>query len=325
LAASLVRSHPGLWRRQWFRAPGRQQRLRRPVISVGNLAAGGRGKTPVVEHVARVLVDAGERPAILSRGYGRRESHPGAVVVSDGRAILAGVREAGDEPLMLAHALPGVPVVVCDDRRIAGALAETALGATVHVLDDGFQHLALARDVDLVVVAARDLTSRAFPFGPLREPAAALEAADAILSADGARPGGQAGSRAARFEIRRSLESVTARGTAWSGQQGPVVALAAIAEPARFVRDLTGAGWLVAGQAVFPDHRVFTARDLARVRAIVGRTGARGVITTAKDAVRLPADPDLGAPLAVARLRVAVEPAAPFRAWLADRLAEARR
>src|SRR5205085_980145 len=140
-------------RRQWYAShPARRLRLSRPVISVGNLSVGGSGKTPVVAHLARLLVDAGERPAILTRGYGRRR-RVRVTVVADRTAIRAGVFSSGDEPLMLARALPGVAVVVSPSRYRAGQLAETELGATVHLLDDGFQHLQIDRDVDLLLVS----------------------------------------------------------------------------------------------------------------------------------------------------------------------------
>ncbi len=172
-AASSLYGAAASWRRRWYaRDPGRQRHLSRPVVSVGNLCAGGSGKTPVVEQIARVLVDRGERPAILTRGYARRRALDGVTVVSDGSKILAGLETAGDEPLMLARALPGVPVLVAADRYLAGRLAERQLGATVHLLDDGFQHLALARDVDLLLVAEEDLTDRMLPAGRLREAAA---------------------------------------------------------------------------------------------------------------------------------------------------------
>ena len=101
------------WRRRWYaRDPARRRTLDRPVVSVGNLAVGGKGKTPIVAHLARLLTARGERPAILSRGYGRLRIADGATVVSDGSSMAAGVDLAGDEPLMLARALPAVPVIV---------------------------------------------------------------------------------------------------------------------------------------------------------------------------------------------------------------------
>ncbi len=130
---------------------------------------GGRGKTPLAALVARLLVAAGERPAILSRGYGRRTREDGVVIVSDGTHMLADLDRSGDEPLMLARAVPGAAVLVCEQRAIAAALARRVLGATVLVLDDGFQHRSMRRDLDLVVVAPEDLRGRRAPFGRLRE------------------------------------------------------------------------------------------------------------------------------------------------------------
>jgi tetraacyldisaccharide 4'-kinase len=303
---------------------GQQQRLRRPVVSVGNLAAGGRGKTPVVQHIARLLIDAGERPAILSRGYGRRDIRPGAVVVSDGPRVLADVDQAGDEPLMLAHAVPEAAVVVCEDRRVAGALAEAHLGATVHLLDDGFQHLVLARDVDLVLVTPADLAARAFPFGHLRESPRALAAADAVL-VDGDATGVEwPPTAAARFAVRRSLGRPVCDGLAWEPAHGPILALAGIARPHRFADALSASGWTVAETMAFGDHHRYTPRDVTRVNTAARRVGAVGIVTTAKDAVRLPEGAAWAVPVAVAALEAVVAPAEPFRTWLLGRLAEAR-
>ncbi len=174
--------HVARLRRSWYeRHPLASRSLDSPVISVGNLVVGGSGKTPVVAAIARLLLEAGHRPAILTRGYGRRRSVEGVVVVSDGETILAPVDLSGDEPQMLARALPRVPVLVAADRYLAGRLAERQFGATVMVLDDGFQHLGLARDVDLLLVAPGDLDERVLPSGRLREPLTAGRAADAVL------------------------------------------------------------------------------------------------------------------------------------------------
>ena len=157
------------------------RRSSRPVISVGNLAMGGRGKTPTVAAVAQLLVDAGERPAILSRGYGRRAPIDDVVVVSDGTHVLADLDRSGDEPLMLARTVPGAAVLVCDVRAAAAALAEARYNVTVHLLDDGFQHRSLKRDVDIVVVRPEDLRGRRVPFGRLRSSPRALARAGAVL------------------------------------------------------------------------------------------------------------------------------------------------
>ena len=153
-------------RRAWYGGrPRRIRQLAQPVISVGNLTVGGSGKTPVVAALARLLIAVGERPAILTRGYGRRRGADGVVVVSSGHEVLVPTLQSGDEPQMLARALPGVPVLVSGDRHLAGRLAERTFGCTVHLLDDGFQHVQLARDVDLLVISTADLDERLLPWG----------------------------------------------------------------------------------------------------------------------------------------------------------------
>ena len=155
-------------RRRWAeRHPDRRRRLARPVISVGNLSMGGTGKTPVVAAIADWLIAQGERPAILSRGYARADAADGVVVVSDGTRVLATIDRAGDEPLMLARQVPGAAVCVSPDRYLAGTLAERQLGCTVHVLDDGFQHVELARDLDVLVTTVGEIPQGAcHPDGP---------------------------------------------------------------------------------------------------------------------------------------------------------------
>lgn len=287
---------------------------------------GGRGKSPVVQWLAELLIEAGERPAILSRGYGRRHTPPGVVVVSDGRRILADLGRSGDEPLMLARAVPGAAVLVCEQRALAGELAERALGATVHLLDDGFQHLRLARDVDLVVVTPDDLTARAVPFGRLREPVAALAAADAILL-DGEFDGalGTTGSRPARaFRLQRENPPAVPLEPERSWPAAPATALvvAGIANPDRFAAAVRAAGWTVTDSLTFADHHPYSSRDLARIRAAAARTGVDVILTTAKDATRLmPLRPwAWPVPLGVLPLLVRLEPADDFRSWLLERL-----
>ncbi|HET9834330.1 MAG TPA: tetraacyldisaccharide 4'-kinase, partial [Vicinamibacterales bacterium] len=211
-ALSTLYGAAAAWRRQWYaQHPDRRRTLQRPVISVGNLRVGGSGKTPVVEHIARLLAESGYSPAVLSRGYGRKSPSKAATIVSDGRTIHADVDVAGDEPLMLARALlgKGVPVVVCADRYLAGTLAERRLGATVHVLDDGFQHFGLARDVDLLVTGEDDLSDEPLPHGRLREPLSAAVSADALLVDAGYQDAAERVARALRvrnaYHVTRTL------------------------------------------------------------------------------------------------------------------------
>ncbi len=317
------------WRRDWYaHHPDRRHTLARPVVSVGNLRVGGSGKTPVVEHIARLLADAGYVPAILSRGYGRRSASRSPTIVSDGERILADVHGAGDEPLMLARSLlpRRVPVVVCADRYAAGALAERRLGATVHVLDDGFQHLGLARDVDLVVTGEHDLTDEPLPYGRLREPLASAASADALLVDAGYQ---DAAERVARvlhvrnaYHVTRSLlpPRIVATGdTVVVPDDSRVFAFAGIARPERFFSDLTSAGWNVVGTRAFRDHHYFRASEVERVVAAATRARAAIVLTTDKDAVRLPAEVlarPSDRPIASVPLVSTIEPADEFRAWL---------
>ena len=307
--------------------PGRQTRLRRPVISVGNLSMGGRGKTPLVAALARLLVEAGERPAILSRGYGRRHREDGVVIVSDGRHLRADLDRAGDEPLMLARAVPGAAVLVCEQRALAGALAERVLGATVHLLDDGFQHFGLHRDLDLVIVAPEDLKDRPVPFGRLRESIAALRAADAIVADGEADAVGLPAGDAPVFVLTRAVgaplpleaqEDAPAAGAT-------VVTLAGIARPERFTRAIEDVGWRVARSLSFADHHRYRSSDLAAMAVAVRETSATAVLTTEKDAVRLRPLRPLPVPVFAVPLEVRVEPASVFHSWIFARLQEARR
>jgi tetraacyldisaccharide 4'-kinase len=322
-----------MWRREWYeRDPSRRRRLSRPVVSVGNLSVGGSGKTPIVAHVAKHLAEAGERPAILTRGYARSRPSAGVTIVSDGTAILAGVDAAGDEPLLLARALPGVPVLVGTDRYLSGLFAEQRLGATVHLLDDGFQHLELARDVDLLLVGEDELVDSPIPAGHLREPIGAAAAADAVLVSAGYPTAAERIARAlgvpVAFRVTRAL-GVPRR---IAGEHDTVVVpagsrvfvVAAIARPERFVADIISTGWDVVETMTFRDHYMFRDADVSRISARARAVGAAIVLTTEKDAMRF--EPlELGdLPIASVPLIVGVEPEDGFRSWLLERLRAAR-
>ena len=321
-------------RREFFAArPDRRRRLRRPVISVGNLAVGGRGKTPTVACLARELLAMGERPAILSRGYARRNMEDGVVVVRDADGMRADLDRAGDEPLMLARQLPGVSVLSSSDRYLAGRVAEHHLGATVHVLDDGFQHLQLDRDVDLVIVAGDDLEAdaRTLPGGRLREPPDTLLAADAILAVDervfslGPQP------RHAPFEIfrmRRTMGPVqnVQNGSPTDDASTAVrsMAIAGIARPQDFFAGLRSMGHDVVQTRAFRDHYRYTRSDLDRIFRAAREAGAERILTTEKDYVRLLPFRPFPQPVAWVPLTMEPDPLPEFRRWLAGALAEAR-
>jgi len=294
------------------------RRLERAVVSVGNLSVGGAGKTPTVAAIARLLATRGERPAILSRGYARRNPEDGVTVVSDGRSVLVDVDRAGDEPLMLAQALRDIPVLVSADRYLSGRLAETHLGATIHVLDDGFQHLRLARDVDLLLVSGNDLDDRVLPAGRLREPLTVASAADALLV--------DAPDRYVVADIARKLGVVEAfRLVREVGDPPPtpLFAVAGIARPDRFFDELVDRGARVTGRLAFGDHHAYTTRDLIAIGSAARQSGAQAIVTTEKDAVRLPrvihSKPVVSIPLAIR-----FEPDA-FGDWLMDRIGRAAR
>ena len=328
-AASSLYSAVAAWRRAWYqRDPSRRRRLARPVVSVGNLRVGGTGKTPIVAHLARLLLASGERPAVLTRGYGRRRVEDGVTVVSDGHQVLAGLDAAGDEPLMLARMVPGAVVLVGADRYLAGRLAERRFGSTVHLLDDGFQHVALERDVDLLLVSEDDLQDQPLPAGRLREGLSAAVAADAALVNAGYDAAAQRIGRALGLATVFRVTRVIGAPRRLAGERDSVVVPSAsrvfvvtgIARPDRFVADISSTGWEIAGVMEFRDHHVFGQRDIARITAAARAASAAMVLTTEKDAVRLMAC-DLGdLPIASVPLNVGIEPAEGFRDWLLARL-----
>ena len=325
------------FRRAWYaRHPDRTRQLEQPVVSVGNLAVGGSGKTPVVAALARLLIASGKRPAILTRGYGRRRTTDGVVVVSNGHEVLVPTRESGDEPQMLARALPRVPVLASSDRYLAGRLAERSLRCTVHVLDDGFQHVQLARDINLLVMSAADITEPLLPWGRLRESIDAASAADALLVSDSPDAAASIGERLGitpvfrvvpRYESPRFLEP-----QAGSPERGRrVVAVAGIARPERFFDALRaehdgGEGWDVAREIAFRDHHWFSRRDLVAIERAATDVGADLIVTTEKDAMRLESVRDASGkiPWAFLPQQVDVEPAAAFASWIDERLRAAR-
>jgi tetraacyldisaccharide 4'-kinase len=287
----------------------RPARLAGPVISVGNLGVGGSGKTPVVARLAELLRDQGLPVAILSRGYGgsfRGE----ALVVSDGQSLLADAATAGDEPVMLARALPGVVVAVGPRRDRVGRAVEARFGRRVHLLDDGFQHLRLARDLDLLCLGDGDLADRPLPAGRLREFASAAERADLLLFTGGEPvPAGAPDV----FRVRRRVVGFFGPDAAPRPAPRRPFLLAAIARPERFHDDVRGLVPAVAGSRCFRDHHAFSADELATVAAEARAAGADTVVTTEKDAVRIASWPGEGPPLLVLRIAAELEDEARLR------------
>jgi tetraacyldisaccharide 4'-kinase len=233
---------------------------------------------------------------------------------------------------MLARQLPGVAVLVSHDRHLAGALAEARLGCTVHLLDDGFQHVRLVRDVDLLLVRKGELENgRVLPAGVLREPAEAAGAADAWvcdkgelteMTAAGERAGVTRVFTAARMLEPPVAETPAAREALQA--RSPLLLVSGIADPERFEADVRAAGWTVAAHVAFADHHRYAARDVTAVVARAREVGASLVGTTEKDAVRLASLAPLPFELAVFPLQVRVEPLHDFRSWLLWELVTAR-
>jgi tetraacyldisaccharide 4'-kinase len=318
-------------RRDWFaNHPDRRHRLGCPVVSVGNLVVGGSGKTPVVAALAELLLRRGEHPAILSRGYRRHAGGADVVVVSDGQRIIEPAERSGDEPQLLARTVPKVPVLVARSRYEAGRLAEERFGSSVLLLDDGFQHVTLARDIDLLLVSPEDLHERILPAGVLREPLSSAKMADAVLV-----PGTEADVRrvstaldiprafpvAARYLPPRTIPSNAEVDEARGAR---VVAVAGIARPGRFFAALRQLGWDVAAELTYRDHHWYSDRDLARVADVARRARATFVMTTEKDAMRLEGR-TLTVVWAALPMRVSVGPDDEFASWIVAGLAEARR
>ncbi|MEP6768167.1 MAG: tetraacyldisaccharide 4'-kinase [Acidobacteriota bacterium] len=299
--------------------------LSRPVVSVGNLTVGGTGKTPFVLHLAERFLSQGRRPAILSRGYGRRSR--GVVVVSRGEGPIVGPDAGGDEPVSIAARVPRAIIVVAP-RRADAARAAEALSPDVFILDDGFQHLAVRRDLDLLLLDAADPFGgeRYPPFGRLREPLSALRRADGIFFTRPFEdhPVPSARSRVARsnpdapvFHARIFPEGLTDASGGPAERPGRCVAVCGIAAPASFRASLAALRIEPAETIVFPDHRRYRENDFARIAAAARRSASTAIVTTEKDAVKLRGRIPL--PLITVRLEVEVaEPA--FYPWMERRL-----
>ena len=285
--------------KDWLRGAGlmRTRRLRWPVISVGSLSAGGAGKTPVVIALARLLRDGGWTVDVLSRGYGREGW--GMEVVEPELEYAA--RRFGDEPVLIAKQAR-VPVWVGGDRYVSGRRAEASGhgdGRGVHLLDDGFQHRQLARDVDIVLVTSEDLEDSLLPAGNLREEVSALQRADVlVVRQEEVEADIDAGVTAVN---KRAWEMLRERGQMWIVQRKLVfpaplkvfgaglrpVAFCAIARPESFAAMLQTAGCGVVETVAFADHHRYTAGDMDRVVEVAKGLNGSGFVTTEKDAVKL--------------------------------------
>jgi len=296
LYGGIVRARAALYKRGTFR----RSRLDAPVISVGNITTGGTGKTPLVAWLAGVLAREGRKVCILTRGYGRQNASR-MVIVSDGKEVQATPDEAGDEPFLLASKLKGVAAVISNaDRKTAGDLAIRQFAVDTFILDDGFQHLRLHRDLDIVTVDATNPWAGGFllPFGRLREPPSSLRRAGCIIltrteqvenseailkviaDVSDERPVFVSRMQVSRFSAAMDASSI-------KSPQNPVAAFCAVGNPQAFFKQLQNEGCELVLKRSFPDHHRYKEREVRMLVEEARLGGARSLVTTEKDAVKL--------------------------------------
>lgn len=296
LYGAITRTRNSLYERGTLRT----FKLKRPVISVGNITTGGTGKTPLVEWVARTLASEGRKVCILTRGYGR--SNPKQrVLVSDGTSVFSNPREAGDEPYLLASNLKGVAAVISDSNRVsAGEGAIKHLGTDHFVLDDGFQHRRLARDLDIVTVDATNPWGggHLLPVGQLREPLGGLKRADCFVlsrcdqtdDVDVVRSELQrlSGDRLI-FESSMKLREVRPleANQVPLQSQTPIASFCGVGNPKSFFNLVRQNGYEPLLEKSFADHHFYTQEDVTALCRQSLNSGAEALVTTAKDAVKL--------------------------------------
>jgi len=271
------------------------RKLQGPVISVGNLSVGGSGKTPFIIALGELLKARNIKFDVLSRGYGRKTK---GVLDVDPRGS---PHDFGDEPLLIAQRL-NIPVIVGEDRYQAGLAAETKFGPQLHLLDDGFQHRALARDFDIVLVTPDDSRDRLLPAGRLREPLSGLKRADAIALMSGAAKESFPVDGKLVWQVRRGIEL----------QQVPSrpVAFCGIARPQNFFAQLRTAGIEPVAEAIYRDHHSYEEKDIHELLYVRQQSEADGFVTTEKDFVNLGPHRSALEPLAVVPVKMKILDAA---------------
>ena len=273
-----------------------------PVVSVGNLTLGGSGKTPTVRMLARHFLEHGFRPAVISRGYGGT-ARKAVNIVSDGATVYLSPQEAGDEPYMLAASTPGLVVLTGRKRIHPCRQAITQMGCDLIILDDGFQHLPVNRDVNIVLFNGSTFlgNSRVFPGGELREPLSALNRATTFLItgvSEKTRPAAEAfaqhlskkHSSIPTYFSRHTASSVIDRGgcaVPALSIDASLYAFSGIAHPERFLTTLAELGFSPRGSTVFADHAVYSQADLDTLCRDAQKHGATALITTEKDWVKV--------------------------------------
>ena len=309
------------------------------TVSIGNVTVGGTGKTPLVALVAEILAENGEKVCILTRGYGRENSRQ-QVLVSDGEKIIAEVREAGDEPFELAGKLLGKAIVVANANRVAaGNWARDKFGITAFVLDDAFQHLRVARDLDVVCIDATNPfgNGKILPAGVLREPLENLKRADAIVitRANLIEDVSDLKSQISKYNstcpifvsenkisrlvnlndfAAKSLNSLSAADIE-QPEANNYLAFCALGNPNNFFEQLRAENFNVTATQTFPDHHFYTPKDIEKLLTKANQTKAKMLLTTAKDAVKLK-DLKIDLPCFVAESEMIFDGHSDFRQWL---------
>jgi tetraacyldisaccharide 4'-kinase len=282
-------------------------RLEQPVVSVGNLSAGGSGKTPFAMALGQLLRERGIHFDVLSRGYGRKTR--GVLVVDPAGSA----SDFGDEPLLIARKL-AVPVIVGESRYDAGRVAEQKFQTQLHLLDDGFQHRSLARDFDIVLMASVDFEDRLLPSGRLREPLSSLERADAIVV-----PKDLAAEHSC---LREKPVWRMTREISLSSVPPSPVAFCGLARPEQFFAQVRAAGIAPAAEVIFRDHHAYSKGDIQRLLTMRRKIGAGGFLTTEKDVINLgPLRADLES-LTTAALKLTLDRPAELIDTILARIAE---
>lgn len=272
------------------------RKLPTKVISIGNITTGGTGKTPAVIYLANILIKRGKRVAVLSRGYGRKTA--GTQLVTDGNTPALDWRNFGDEPTLISKALSGVPVVVDEKRHRGGMFLVDRFNPDVIIMDDAFQHRAIERDVDIVLINSQDQRSdhKLLPYGFLREPWIHLKRAHAIIftKTNLMKPAPFLRSMARKSRVPR-FRSVLLCGPLVSPEgehkeilkENSALALSAVGDHGGFMRTLNSAGLNVVEELVFRDHHDYTQEDVELTQKHLLKSGAEYVVTTEKDMVKL--------------------------------------
>lgn len=311
-----------------------------PVISIGNITVGGTGKTPLVAFTAELLAEIGEKVCILTRGYGRDDSDKG-ILVSDGEKILTDVKKAGDEPFELAGKLPGKAVIIADKNRAeAGRWALEKFGITAFILDDGFQHLRVRRDLNIVCIDAMNPfgNEKPLPEGILREPLQNLKRADAIVitRANLSKNIENLKLQIAKYnkdcsifvshnefssfvEIRDFYKKQNSETQDSKLKERDSFAFCALGNPNNFFKQLRQENFKIALTETFPDHHFYTQKDVENLESKAKKQNIINLLTTAKDAVKL-ADLKFTIPCYIVENKVVFENEEEFRQMIYEKI-----